>query len=292
MIVNNLKLIDILKLSAEYLQEKNIENPRLNAELLIGYVLNLNRVQLYLNHEKPLAMIELEKIREVLKRRALHEPVQYIVGKTEFYSLKFIVNRHTLIPRPETEILVEKIISECQKNFTGASMVNILDIGTGCGNIAITIAKHVPLSKITAIDVLRETLAVAAENARINNVAEQVNFIKANIFDMNSMQKLPGKFDIIVSNPPYISQESLDKLPAEIRNYEPYIALNGGESGLKFYHHVFHISRNLIHEHGVIGMEIGYDQADQVKRIATNYGYTNIEILNDLNDRQRVIIAK
>jgi release factor glutamine methyltransferase len=288
----NYRVIDILKMSTDYLEKKGIENPRLNVELLLGHVLNLNRVQLYLNFEKPLAPSELDQFRRFLKRRAGHEPIQYIQGETEFYSLKLKVNRSTLIPRPETEILVDKIIETCNKTFSQLDKITILDIGSGCGNIAISLAKNVQNAYILGIDINEETLKIAAENAQIHGVEDRIQFKVADLFDDNFFLKLTNKIDIVVSNPPYISQEEFEHLPQEVKNHEPYIALNGGRDGLTFYDRILQISKNILRSDGIIGFEIGYDKGNEIKEIALKYGFKDVEIFKDLNEIDRVIIAK
>jgi len=289
--VSNYRVIDILKMSTEYLEKKGIENPRLNVELLLGHVLKMNRVQLYLNFERPLAASELDQFREFLKRRAGHEPIQYILGETEFYSLKLKVNRHTLIPRPETEILVDTVIEQCKKIFDQGKTIQILDIGTGSGNIAIALAKNIQCAQVTAIDIHDETLRIAKQNAEYHQTNVKINFIKQNILAENI--ELGGTFDIIVSNPPYISKEEFNSLPKEVRDYEPFIALDGGNEGLIFYQRLADISKQLLSSDGLIVSEIGASQADEIYQLflATKL-FQQIEIINDLNDLPRVIFAK
>lgn len=288
MTLNKWNLINILNLSSSYLSDKQIENARLNAELLIGYVLKMDRVQLYMNFEKPLSTKEVDIIRSLLQRRAQHEPLQYITGETEFYSLKFKVNRHTLIPRPETEILVEKIIEQCNKQ----KKISILDIGTGSGNIAITIAKYVSNAFILGIDIQSQALKIASENANWHHVQNQIRFKPIDLFDVDLTNKLCEKFDIIVSNPPYIPQDDFNNLPPEVKNFEPYIALNGGKNGLTFYHRVLQISNHILKENGTIALEISYGKANQIKELFQSYLFKDIEVFNDLNGIERVVIAR
>ena len=286
------KLIDILNLSTGYLAEKQVDNPRLNAELLIGHILNKNRVQLYLNFEQPLTSQEVDRIRLYLKRRAQHEPIQYITGETEFYSLKFNVNHNTLIPRPETEILVEKIIEICNIKFPRQNKITMLDVGTGCGNIPICIAKYIKNAFIISIDIMPEILKVASENAKKHDVLNQIQFKKVNLFDVNLPGELVENFDIIVSNPPYISQDEMNDLPIEVKSFEPQIALYGGEDELSFYHRILQISHSILKVNGIIGFEMSYGKASQLKKLVRDHGFKDIKIINDLNKIERVIIAK
>ena len=279
-------------MSTDYLGKKGIENPRLNVELLLGHVLNMNRVQLYLNFEKPLSLSELNQFRTFLQRRVKHEPIQYITGETEFYSLKFKVNRHTLIPRAETEILVEKIIEICNKNFVQKTKIAVLDIGTGSGNIAVSIAKNVLTTCILGIDVNPEAVKLANENAQIHGVQDRIQFRVADLFDDKFFFKLTNKIDIVVSNPPYISQQEFDTLPIEVKNLEPYIALNGGKDGLTFYRRMLKISKDILKANGIVGFEIGYNKGNQIKELAQRFGFTNVEIIKDLNGLDRVLIGR
>lgn len=291
MTVSNYRVIDILKISTDYLEKKGIENPRLNVELLLAHVLQMNRVQLYLNFEKPLAADELDQFRHLLKRRAGHEPIQYILGETEFYSLRLKVNKYTLIPRPETEILVDKIIEICNKNFSQQEKISVLDIGTGSGNIAIALAKNVPRLMIWAIDIKEQTLEIAKGNAEFHHVAHQINFIKQDLF-MNNWE-LSRQFDVIVSNPPYISQSEFKKLPKEIKEFEPYTALDGGTDGLVFYHRIAAIAEKLLRTNGFLAVEIGALQANQIKNLyLKNTRFSQVDIICDLNDLPRVLFAK
>ena len=291
MTASNYLVIDILKMSTDYLEKKGIENPRLNVELLLGHVLKLNRVQLYLNFERPLTTPELDQFREFLKRRANHEPIQYITGETEFYSLKIKVNRHTLIPRPETEILVDKIIEICNKTFSQQDKFTVLDIGTGSGNIAISLAKNIQNAHILGIDINADAIKTAFKNAQIHSVEDRIRFKVADVFDDNFFLELTNKIDIIVSNPPYISQEEYEELPIEVKNFEPYIALNGGKDGFNFYHQILKISKDILKPDSIIGFEIGYNQGKLIKEIAVESDFKDVEIFKDLNGRERILIA-
>ena len=287
----NYRVIDILKISTDYLEKKGIENPRLNVELLLGHVLKLSRVQLYLNFEKPLAPSELDQFRDFLKRRAGHEPIQYILGEVEFYSLKLKVNRSTLIPRPETEILVDTVIEQYKKNFDQQKTVEIFDIGTGSGNIAIALAKNINDAHITAIDIQEEALDIARQNADFYQVCQKIDFIKQDIFTDNI--DFGCKYHIIVSNPPYISRAEFKYLPLEVKNYEPYIALDGGEQGLTYHRRLLEVSKKLLLPYGFVAIEIGAFQLDNVYKVFLNSDlFQKIEMINDLNSLPRVLLAK
>ena len=283
-------VIDIINKTASYLKNKGIENARLNAELLVGSVLNLDRVQLYLNFEKPLQQSEIEKLKPLLKRRAAHEPLQYLLGETEFYSLKFKVNHHTLIPRPETEVLVDVVLEICRTDFTNHAKIDIIDIGTGSGNIAIALTKNNDKIRMTAIDINSEALKIAQENAVYHGVAYRINFIHHDVY--NDFPDSDQRFNIIVSNPPYITKQEMAELPLDVKNFEPKTALDGGKNGLDFYFRFGELV-SLLKENGSIVVEIGAFQSQQVVDIfSKNNLFENIEVFEDLNNKSRVVLAK
>ena len=200
-------ILEIINLSADFLIGKGVEDSRINAELLLAHVLNCKRLDLYLKFDQPLKEEELAVYRELLKRRGRREPLQYIVGIVEFYGLEFKVNPSVLIPRPETEILVETVIENSNKD----EQLKILDIGTGSGNIAVSISKHLVNSKIWGIDSSNEALKIADENSKINSVEDRTYYLQKNI--LNGFEINEKDFDIIVSNPPYISGKDFYSLP-------------------------------------------------------------------------------
>lgn len=281
------QVIEILNLMTDYLKKNGIENARLNAELLMGHVLKLDRVQLYLNFEKPLQPVEVEELRALLKRRAKKEPLQYILGETEFFSLKFKVNQHTLIPRPETEILVNSVLEICKKDLFSKEKINILDIGTGSGNIAIALAKNSKKIFVTAIDINENALKVARENASMNDVSEQITFLKQNIFE-----NIPNeftRFDIIVSNPPYITNEAFESLPDEIKQFEPKIALTDESDGLKFYQKILDLLPGILKKSGKAAFELSGVHPEKIVKLFTEKNY-NFELIKDLNKIDRVVL--
>ncbi|MDZ7263023.1 MAG: peptide chain release factor N(5)-glutamine methyltransferase [candidate division KSB1 bacterium] len=285
------RLVDIIKMSADYLQQKGLDHPRLDAELLIGHVLQLNRVQLYLNYDRPITTEEQQQLRNLLRRRALHEPIQYILGEAEFFSLKFKLNRHCLIPRPETELLVEIAIDCCGQFKDSQRMIQILDIGTGCGNIAIALAKHVDRASITAIDIDPEALAQAEANARMHQVQSNIRFLLSDIFAAETRLQ-PETFDVVIANPPYISKAELEKLPSEIKNFEPRQALDGGIDGLQFYFRIAEFASKRLAASGSLLVEIGANQAESVHAILSDLKiFQQIKIEHDLNRLPRVMVA-
>ncbi|NOZ60908.1 MAG: peptide chain release factor N(5)-glutamine methyltransferase [Calditrichaeota bacterium] len=288
---NTYTVLQLIQLMSDFLQEKGIENPRLNAELLAGKVLELDRVQLYLNFERPVSPAELDRLRELLKRRVDHEPLQYLLGETEFFSLQFKVTPKTLIPRPETEILVEFIIENYAKFFPDVDEIKILDIGSGSGNIAVALAKNIPPAKITAIDVDEEALAVARENAARNEVDDKIQFIRQDIF--SPLPENFWKFHVVVGNLPYISKAEMKTLPREVRDFEPRVALFGGDDGLDCYRRLQEILDKILLPDGLLILEIGVSQGDAVLQIfSKNKQFRQKEIVPDLNGLPRMFWAK
>jgi release factor glutamine methyltransferase len=280
-----LTVLESITLSTEYLKNKGIESPRINAELLLANILKCKRLNLYLLFDRPLTDEEVAKYRELLKRRSKFEPLQYIVGNVEFYGLEFYVNPSVLIPRPETEILVETIIN-IYKDF---DPVNILDIGTGSGNIAIALAKNIRNSYITALDISEEALITAKENAVLNSIDNKIDFIKSDFLndEMNLLD-----FDVIVSNPPYISIQDYETLRPELRDYEPKAALTDNNSGYFFYETISTRAYNLLKQNGRLFFEIGKDQYSEVNRIMSNNNFQNISVIKDYQNIERVIFGE
>lgn len=278
-----LTVLEAIKLSTEYLEKKGIESARTNAELLLAGILDCKRLDLYLKFDRPLDENEKQTYRSFISKRGNFEPVQYILGETEFFGLKFLVNPSVLIPRPETEILIETIITEANS----AERVNILDIGAGSGNIPVTLAKNIPNSFITSIDVSNEALQTAISNAEINEVKERINFIKQDIFDDNIFNL--GNYHIIVSNPPYVEKDEMKNLQKEIVNYEPQNAVTDGGDGNKFYKRISEISSKLLEPKGKLYFEVGIYQSRKVSEIMKENDFAEIKIVKDYQEIDRVV---
>jgi len=254
------RIIDLIKASEKILKEKNITNSRLNAELLLAEALNTKRINLYLDFEKPLGEREIKHYKDKLRRRLDHEPLQYILGHAEFYGLDFKVNKNVLIPRPETEILVDKSV-EVLTHFSSANP-RILEIGTGCGCISVAIASKINC-KIDAIDRSQEALEVARENSKANGTISKINFVKKDLFT-----EISGfdDYDLVVSNPPYISIDEYSSLQNEIKDYEPKYALTDGNDGLEFYRRIIEILRSTNTKTFVL-LEIGDGKRENIENI-------------------------
>ncbi|MBK7630144.1 MAG: peptide chain release factor N(5)-glutamine methyltransferase [Ignavibacteriales bacterium] len=279
-------VLEVIKLSTDYLQKKGVESPRANAEILLAEILKCKRLELYLAFDKPLTENEVQLYRETIRKRGLRIPLQYIVGNVEFYGLKLIVNENVLIPRTETELLVEQIINESDKNI----VLKILDIGVGSGNISIAIAKNLPISKIFAIDINEGVLNTAKQNAALNILENQIEFKLFDIFKDNVNEL--GKFDLIVSNPPYISNSDFDELEPELKDYEPKIALTDHSDGVSFYSKIISSSKTLLNANGKLYFEMGKDQYRKISEMMNYEGFTNIKITKDYCGIERIICGE
>jgi len=277
------KVIEILKATTDYFNEKQIENPRLNAEQLLAHVLNLTRVQLYVQFERLLNSNEISLYRDFIQRRVSKEPLQYILGETEFMGLKFKVTPATLIPRPETEYLVEQIIETIKNSIL--EKPSIIDIGTGSGCIAISLANNFPHCNITATDISQEALDIAKINAMENNIGN-INFLK---HDILTAKTLPVEsVDLLVSNPPYVAVNEMFDLADEIKDYEPEIALTDYKSGMLFYEKILSlIDKGL--KCKFVFMEMNANLKDQIVNIVNKFSFTQIELISDLNNLPRIL---
>ncbi|MFZ5946375.1 MAG: peptide chain release factor N(5)-glutamine methyltransferase [Stygiobacter sp.] len=276
-----LNVLDAINLSSTYLEKKNISSPRLNAELLLAEVLSCKRIDLYLSFDRPLTEHEINDYREFIRRRGNHEPLQYIIGKAEFYGNEFIVNENVLIPRPETEILVDEVIA---KNVNSSSL-KILDVGTGSGIIAVSLAKELITANFDAFDVSEEAVNIALKNASLNGVSDKINFFVADIFNYEGNNDY---YDIIVSNPPYISHEDYNNLEIDVKEYEPKISLTDLQDGLTYYKTIINKSSKWLKKDGYLFFEIGYNQGKDVENLMNEYFY-DIKVVKDFQNYDRVI---
>jgi release factor glutamine methyltransferase len=274
-----LTLSSILNLSIEKLQEF-AENPRSEAEQIILHAFQIpNRTELYLQLQKDISQTDYEKVLNYLKRRLQGEPLQYVLGIAYFWNLPFVVNQDVLIPRPETELIVEYV-----KKYVSCSK-RILDIGTGSGCISIALKKENPAWLIDAVDISEKALKIAKFNAKKNQV--EIRFFQSNFFS-----KVEDKYDIIISNPPYISEKEFEKLPSEISEYEPKVALISGEKGIDSYQIILRNAPSFLNNNGVLLLEIGAEQAKIIKKLAKKNGFTEMHVKKDLNGFDRLIIMK
>lgn len=278
-----LTVLEAIKLSEDYLKKYGIESSRLNAELLLAEILNCRRLDLYLLYDRPLNDKEISGYREFIKRRSKREPLQYIIGHIEFYGINLMVNKTVLIPRPETEILVESIIKSYEKN----AQLKILDIGIGSGNISIALLKNLPEATAVGIDISKDAIELTELNAKANIVLERLGLIQLSILD-GDISKLE-KFDLIVSNPPYISKSEFENLEPELKVYEPSNSLTDYSDGYKFYKTIISSSQVLLKPNGKLFFELGKGQHEQVKNLMISSGFRNICIIKDYSQIERVI---
>jgi release factor glutamine methyltransferase len=253
-----------LRWGAARLADAGVENAVLDAEVLLCWVLGANRAQLYLRFDEPPSAREQEKFRALLERRAAREPVAYITRNKEFWSLDFMLTPAVLVPRPETELLVELALIGLQQ-LDYNQPIDILDLGTGSGALAVTLATHLPNSQVWATDVSRPALEVARANAERHRVADRVRLLCGDLFE--PLAKRAKLFDLIVSNPPYITTAGLRELEPEIRIWEPAVALDGGPDGLDFYRRIIPQAAVHLKENGRIMLEIGAEQGALVAKL-------------------------
>ncbi|NIA18764.1 MAG: peptide chain release factor N(5)-glutamine methyltransferase [Simkaniaceae bacterium] len=275
------RIIDMLKWAETYFGDRDFPHPRRDIEWLLQDLLNCSRIDLYLRFDEPLDRSQLDTLRSWVKRRTKNEPIQYITGKTEFYGLEIEVNESVLIPRPETERLVDVAIHTIGQNGNP----KILDVGTGSGCIAIALAHEITQAQITAVDIHEEALTLAQSNSRrhaLNNIEfRQMDFLK---------DTPDGKYDMIVCNPPYVPEIEMESLMPDVRDYEPRISLTDGTDGLTFYHRLAQVGTDLLKHHGWLIMEVGLEEhPEKAKAIFQHSPYDSPDLISDYNGDPRVL---
>lgn len=288
---NEWTILKVLKWTTSYFKSRSIESPRSSAEILLAHTLDINRIDLYLQYDQPLNSNELDIFKALIKRRAAREPVAYITGIKEFWSLELVVTKDVLIPRPDTECLVEASLSLLSTASAGNSELkpmHILDLGTGSGAIVLALAKEHPMHIYFASDCSIEIIKVAKKNAKKNNLDEKVSFFTGDW--LSSLNDGKISFDMILSNPPYIRTGDIAGLQPEICEYEPSIAIDGEEDGLSSLKHIIYSAHTFLKRYGALLLEIGHDQRDAVSRIIENCGeYENIVFSKDYSGYCRVV---
>ena len=275
----------ILKWTEQYFGKKGVESPRLDAEVLLSHVLEKERIYLYVHFDQPLEAEELAAYKALIQQRVNHVPVAYLLGQKEFMGLTFKVTPATLIPRPDTEILVQAGV-ERLREFEGE--VSFADIGTGSGAICLSVLSFVPGATAATVDISPEARAVAEENAKSLGLAERIEFFTGDLLEPIKERK----FTAILSNPPYIPEKDIEGLQAEVRCKEPYGALSGGKDGLDFYRRLCSEAPVLLEDNGFMAFEVGIGQAAKVAELALeNPLIERTEILKDLAGIERVVIA-
>ncbi len=247
-----------LNWSQSQLAEAGVLSPRLDSEIILAHTLNLSRTDLRIQDQRVLNESEIKTVQKYMERRLNREPISLIVGHQEFWSRDFIVDENVLTPRPETELLIETAL-DCISLPT----LKILDLGTGSGALAVTMAKEVPECKVSAIDIDPKALSIAKENATHHGVVDQIEFVCADL----KTSDWSGCFSMILSNPPYIKSADIQKIMPEVRRYEPQKALDGGVTGLEFYQAIVPMAMDRLEDNGFLILEIGHGQADEVTKL-------------------------
>ncbi len=280
-------ILSILEWTSGYFRKHDIESPRLDAEILLAHSLGLRRIDLYLRYDQPLDADELAAYRQIVKRRAAREPVAYIVGRREFWGLDLAVNPQVLTPRPDTERLVEVALAFLE-SMTDRKVLRVLDLGTGTGCIALALAHSFPPAQVIATDISRPALAVARENMTRHGLADRIQLVAGRGLAMFARTR--ARFDLIISNPPYIPTAEIERLEPEVRDYEPRGALDGGGDGLAAYRRIIPSAADLLRAGGQLMVEIGWDQRETVMHLARQTGhYRDIQCDADYGGRDRVI---
>ena len=290
-----MKLKEILDKTINFFKEKGIETPRLDAELLIAYGLGLERIQLYLKYDQPIVENELVVLRDLVRRRALGEPVAYIVGYKDFYKSRFVVNSNVLVPRPETELIIDEVISWAKDYQTG---LGILDLGSGSGCIGLSLLRDLPHAKLLAVDISAPAIEVAKANAEKLGFLERVRFVNRDAVDVENIFSAYREFvgresvDVIVSNPPYISFDDRS-VQESVKKFEPHAALFSEEKGLGFLMTWSKIYAEKLNKPGLMVMEMGMSQGEAMKKHYEGLGHFNkVKVIRDLSGYDRFICGE
>jgi len=285
-------VLELLNWSTDHLEHHRIENPRLNAELLLACSLNASREGLYVHLQDQIKEKEQGRFEELIKRRIAGEPLQYILGHQEFWSIDLTVDPRVLIPRPETELLVEQallILSEKSLERTPS----VLEIGTGSGAVAISLAKEVRNIFLVATDISRDALMVAKENAKAAGVIGTIEFVNGSLFAPFYLFREEERFDLILSNPPYVDHSEIQRLPREVRDYEPIIALDGGKDGMEIYRSLTRQAPFYLKKGGWLLLEVGQSQGEEVSdQIERSGFFLKPQLIPDLSGIERVVKAQ
>jgi release factor glutamine methyltransferase len=278
-------VLEVLQATTTFFKKRNIENPRLNAEHLLAHVLGRKRIELYLEFERELTETELEGLRDLVRRRSGGEPLQHLLGTVEFFGLTFLCDKRAMVPRPETEELVEFLKSEIQ-SASGGPKSEIVDVGTGSGVIALSLAVEFPEARILAVDVSDDALALAQENAARLNLSDRVQFLKSRL-----LENVEGIFDLIVANLPYISTQDRHTLSREVL-HDPEIALFAGARGDELVRELIDQAPSRLRPDGTLALEIGLGQSETLLSALAEKNYRDICSKNDYNGVTRFLFAR
>ncbi|TKJ38691.1 MAG: protein-(glutamine-N5) methyltransferase, release factor-specific [Planctomycetes bacterium B3_Pla] len=279
----------LLDWTTEYLTSKGVDAPRLSAELLLCHTVELTRIELYTQFDRQVAKRQLDQLHDLVKRAGLHEPVAYLTGRTEFYSLELEITSDCLIPRPETELLVQRAIEFLR---TRAGVQFVCDLCTGSGCIAVAIAKNHPDSRVIATDISAGALDVAAQNVEKHQLKERIELLQGDLFEPLVRQLDVDQFDLIACNPPYVSAAEYERLDNNVKDYEPKSALYAGTDGLDVYRRIMEKADQFLKPGAALMLEIGYAQGPAVRELLEETGaFAKIKIEKDLHDNDRITIA-
>jgi len=280
----------LLNWTSEYLTNKGVDSPRLSAEMLLSHALGLKRIELYTQFDKEVPQQQLDLLHGLVKRAGLHEPVAYLTGRTEFYSLELNITADCLIPRPETELLVQRAIEFLR---TRSGVQYICDLCTGSGCIAVAIAKNVPEARVTATDISAAALEVAARNVEKHRLTEHVRLLCGDLFEPIIKQLDVNQFDLIVCNPPYVSTAEYEKLDKNVKDYEPVSALLAGADGMDVFRRIIKKVDEFLKPGAALMLEIGYAQGPAVRELLEQTcAFAEIKIEKDFQDNDRIVMAK
>lgn len=279
---------ELIALTSDWFAARGVDAPRLNAERLLGEVLGLSRIDLYLNHDRPVTPEELARYRELVRRRAAGEPLQHLLGEVEFYGRPFKVRPGVFIPRPETELLVETAVGLLRDERMSLVSPVALEIGCGTGVVGVTLALEVPRLRVWCSDVNEAAVALTRRNARRLGAASRLT-AAAGELDTPFPRELRGKADLLVSNPPYVRSGEIPGLQREVRDHDPHTALDGGEDGLRFYRAIASRLGRWLRPGGGVAVEIGADQAEAVCGILAAAGVREPQVRRDYSDRPRIV---
>lgn len=280
-------ILDVISRSSDFLRGRGVESPRLNAELLIAHVLKLPRMRLYLEFERAIEPADLAQIRQLVRRRGNREPLQHMVGLTSFCGIDLVVDRRALVPRTETELLVELALAKMPKLRLDRPN-RILDFGTGSGAIAIAIALKAPHATVHALEICENALALARENASRNGVLDRIQFHRSNGFDGLPVDL---QFETVVANPPYIPRPQIETLQPEVARYDPHLALDGGRDGLDFYKLLATETAQFLRPNRYLIAEFGDDQSEEVQKIFRAQKWIVESVCDDYSGRPRFLVA-
>jgi release factor glutamine methyltransferase len=282
----------ILEWTSGFFTRKNVDAPRLAAELLLAHVLNCPRLKLYTDYERVLSDKDLATYRALVQRAGEHEPIAYLTGKAYFFNLEFEVSPAVLIPRPDTETLVENVL-QLSRNTAGFESPRVLDLCTGSGCIAAASAHHLKAAVVIATDISEEAVKVARRNIERLNLTDRVTVEQGDLYDPLAALPDPGSFNLIVANPPYIPTGEIEKLDRNVKDYEPVTALDGGIDGLVLHRRIFEGAIDRLIPGGRVYLEIQFDQGPTVKEIAESHaGFEDVRLLKDFAGHQRVLTAR